>query len=71
MKASELKLLKKTNRPADRVVVQASFAAELRAIGERGIEMPAMEHVIYASVATGEFGAPQLAELLEKARSAN
>ena len=33
--------------------------------------MPAMEHVIYASAATGEFGAPQLAELLEKSRTAN
>jgi hypothetical protein len=30
-----------------------------------------MEHVIYASVAASEFGAPQLAELLEKARAAN
>jgi hypothetical protein len=30
-----------------------------------------MEHVIYASVATGQLGAPQLAELLEKARDAN
>jgi hypothetical protein len=30
-----------------------------------------LEHVIYASAATQEFGAPQLAELLEKARSAN
>jgi hypothetical protein len=33
--------------------------------------MPAMEHVIYASVAKMELGAPQLAELLEKARAAN
>jgi hypothetical protein len=33
--------------------------------------MPALEHVIYASVAAVEFGAPQLAELLEKARAAN
>ena len=33
--------------------------------------MPAMEHVIYASVAAVDFGAPQLAELLEKARAAN
>jgi hypothetical protein len=30
--------------------------------------MPAMEHVIYASVAAVAFVAPQLAELLEKAR---
>src|ERR1017187_7280709 len=33
--------------------------------------MPTMEHLIYASVATAEFRAPQLAELLEKARAAN
>jgi hypothetical protein len=33
--------------------------------------MPAMEHVIYASVATVDFGAPQLGELLEKTRIAN
>jgi len=33
--------------------------------------MPAIEHVIYASVATRQLEAPQLAELLEKARSAN
>ncbi len=30
-----------------------------------------LEHVIYASVAAQQFGAPQLAELLEKARVAN
>jgi hypothetical protein len=30
-----------------------------------------MEHVIYASVATRELEAPQLAEILEKARAAN
>jgi hypothetical protein len=33
--------------------------------------MPSLEHVIYASVATREFGASELAELLEKARRAN
>ena len=33
--------------------------------------MPAMEHVIYASVAAADFGAPQLGELLEKTRTAN
>jgi hypothetical protein len=31
----------------------------------------ALEHLIYASVATAEFGAPQLTELLEKATAAN
>jgi len=33
--------------------------------------MPAIEHVIYASVAIGEFGAAQLTELLQNARAAN
>jgi hypothetical protein len=33
--------------------------------------MPTMEHVIYASVATGEFDAVRLGELLEKTRAAN
>jgi hypothetical protein len=33
--------------------------------------VPSMEHVIYASVAAEDFSAPQLAELLEKARTAN
>ena len=35
------------------------------------METQSLEHVIYASVATQEFGAPQLTELLEKARAAN
>jgi hypothetical protein len=42
-----------------------------RKISEGELEMPAMEHVIYASVATEELGAPQLAELLANARAAN
>jgi hypothetical protein len=33
--------------------------------------MTSIEHLIYASVATKDFGAPELAELLEKARKAN
>ena len=33
--------------------------------------MPALEHLIYASVAAQAFGAPQLAELLQKARASN
>ena len=33
--------------------------------------MPALEHVIYASVATRELGAPELGEMLEKSRAAN
>ena len=33
--------------------------------------MPALEHLIYASVATETFGAAQLAELLEKSRASN
>jgi len=33
--------------------------------------MPALEHLIYASVATETFGAPQLAELLQKSRASN
>jgi hypothetical protein len=33
--------------------------------------MPALEHLIYASVATQTFGALQLAELLQKARTSN
>lgn len=35
------------------------------------MEMQSLEHIIYASVATQDFGAPQLAELLQKARTAN
>jgi hypothetical protein len=35
------------------------------------METQSLEHVIYASVSTQDFGAPQLAELLEKARVAN
>ncbi len=42
-----------------------------RNISEGEIDMPAMEHVIYASAATTELGAPELAELLAKARTAN
>jgi Sensors of blue-light using FAD len=33
--------------------------------------MPALEHLIYASVATQNFEASELAELLQKARAAN
>jgi hypothetical protein len=33
--------------------------------------MPVLEHLIYASVANQAFGAPQLAELLQKARVSN
>jgi hypothetical protein len=33
--------------------------------------MPFLEHLVYASVATQDFEASQLAELLQKARSAN
>jgi hypothetical protein len=33
--------------------------------------MPSLEHLIYASVATQVFEAPQLAELLQKARASN
>src|ERR1700727_2590246 len=36
-----------------------------------GPEMPALEHLIYASVAAQNFEASQLAELLQKARAAN
>ncbi|HSY34909.1 MAG TPA: BLUF domain-containing protein [Acidobacteriaceae bacterium] len=35
------------------------------------METQSLEHVIYASVATQPFDAPQLTELLEKARAAN
>ena len=35
------------------------------------MDIPALEHLIYASVATQTFGAPQLAELLEKSRASN
>jgi hypothetical protein len=35
------------------------------------METQSLEHIIYASVATQQFGAQQLAELLEKARTAN
>jgi hypothetical protein len=35
------------------------------------MEIQSLEHVIYASVATQEFGAPQLTEILQKARTAN
>ena len=33
--------------------------------------MPALEHLIYAGAATQPFGAPELAELLRKARESN
>jgi hypothetical protein len=33
--------------------------------------MPSLEHLIYASVAASPFGAPQLAELLQKSRTSN
>jgi hypothetical protein len=33
--------------------------------------MQSLEHVIYASVATEEFGAPQLAALLQQSRKSN
>jgi len=33
--------------------------------------VPALEHLIYASVATETFGAPELAELLQKSRASN
>jgi Sensors of blue-light using FAD len=35
------------------------------------LKTSSLEHVIYASAATQEFGAPQLTELLNKARAAN
>lgn len=35
------------------------------------MEVPSLEHIIYASVAVQDFGAPQLAELLQQARAAN
>jgi hypothetical protein len=38
---------------------------------EAGGGMPSLEHVIYSSVATQDFEASQLNELLEKARTAN
>jgi Sensors of blue-light using FAD len=35
------------------------------------MQIQSLEHIIYASVAAQDFGAPQLAELLQKARTAN
>jgi Sensors of blue-light using FAD len=59
--------LKKTGHSADKVryrsipVKRASW----------GLEMPSLEHLVYASVATQSFAASQLDELLQKARTAN
>ena len=40
-------------------------------VRKQSIPMPSLEHLIYASAATLQFSAPQLAELLEKARASN